>query len=77
MDFDEAEQVCICAGCPTYFDCSEPLAFCLYEDTKSSCITVELGCICPSCPVQKANGFQRALYCTRGSAKALADSEVK
>lgn len=71
MEIDEAAGMCICEGCPTYFDCSEPLAFCLYAEGKSACIAVERGCICPGCPVQMANGFRHELYCTRGSANAL------
>jgi hypothetical protein len=74
MDLNEAADMCICAACPTYFDCSEPLAFCLYAEGKSSCISVERGCICPTCPVQTAEGFVHSLYCTRGSAKTMGGS---
>lgn len=70
MDKPEAEALCICRDCPTYFDCDEPLAFCLYEQGKSSCITVERGCICPSCPVHTQGDLKLNLYCTRGSEKA-------
>ncbi len=67
MERAEAEKACICAMCPSYFDCGEALAFCLAG--KSKCIRNEVGCICPGCPVQGAMGFDDFFYCTRGPAK--------
>ncbi len=63
------EALCICKQCPTYFDCGEPLAFCLYESGTSSCITIERGCICPGCPLYRDSGFTRDFYCTLGGEK--------
>ena len=66
----DAEVLCVCKQCPTYFDCGEPLAFCLYENGISSCIAVERGCICPGCPLYRASGLKYDFYCTIGSEKA-------
>jgi hypothetical protein len=69
-DMHEAEALCICKQCPTYFDCGEPLAFCVYESGRSTCITVDRGCICPGCPLYRTAGFTYDFYCTIGSEKA-------
>lgn len=69
MNFYESERICTCRSCPTYFDCGEKLAFCLWESGKSKCIITERGCVCPGCPVQQQNGFLNEYYCTRGSEK--------
>jgi hypothetical protein len=67
----EAEDACICSDCPTYVDCHEPLAFCMWDAGKSKCIKEENGCICPDCPVQTDMHFGHEFYCTRGSEKEL------
>lgn len=66
MERDEAIRNCICGMCPSYFDCGEPLAFCM--GGKSRCIRNESGCLCPGCPIQEQLGFRGDFYCTRGSA---------
>lgn len=71
----DAESACICRSCPTYFDCEEKLAFCLYDEGASDCIVVNRGCICPSCSVYMAAGFEFDLYCIAGSEKAQNDSK--
>lgn len=70
MERAEAQGMCICPQCPTYFDCDEPLAFCHYEEGASSCIKVRNGCICGGCPVQKADGNKWSYYCIEGNAKS-------
>lgn len=72
MNQEQASKICICGSCPSYFNCGENLAFCLWESGKSKCISSEVGCICPGCPVQQELGFQKIYYCTRGSEKVLA-----
>ena len=69
MNIDEAEKICVCRTCPSYFDCGERLAFCLWESGKSKCMMIERGCICPGCPVQQQMGLLHEYYCTRGSEK--------
>jgi len=69
MDKNQAEKVCICGICPSYFDCGEKLAFCMYETGKSHCIRTESGCVCPGCPVQEEMNYQHVYYCTRGGEK--------
>lgn len=75
IDRTHAESLCICRSCPTYFDCGEKLAFCLYETGASKCIAVERGCTCPGCPVYETAGFKLDLYCIAGSEKAQNDSK--
>lgn len=58
---------CICPMCPSYVNCSEPIAYCYPEIEISKCITQELGCICPGCPVYELEGFKAEYYCTQGS----------
>lgn len=70
MNQEQASKICICGSCPTYFNCGEKLAFCLYESGKSKCIIHEMGCICPGCPVQQELGFSKIYYCIRGSNKS-------
>lgn len=68
LDMRKAGPLCICKHCPTYFDCGEPLAFCLYDEgATSSCITIERGCVCPGCPVYGESQFDLDFYCTKGS----------
>jgi hypothetical protein len=70
MDFKQAQEQCICEGCPSYSDCGESLAFCLWETGISKCIKEENGCICPGCPVTDKLHFTRDYYCTLGNEKA-------
>jgi 3-oxosteroid 1-dehydrogenase len=74
---DEADGLCICRRCPSFFDCGEKLAYCVPEGGKSKCITVERGCVCPGCPVQVQMHYQQVYYCTRGSAEQLAGVRVE
>ncbi len=68
------KDMCICADCPSYLDCSEKggsaeLGFCFPTIGKSECIEEEKGCICGSCPVTEKMGLKHGYYCTRGSEK--------
>jgi hypothetical protein len=63
----EAANVCICRLCPSFYECGEILAFCMPDGGKSICITSEVGCVCPGCPVQQTMGFSHEYYCTRGN----------
>ncbi|MDD1758243.1 MAG: DUF2769 domain-containing protein [Methanotrichaceae archaeon] len=67
-DEKELKGTCICPNCPTYVDCDE-LAFCLESSSKSKCIRIEKGCLCPPCPVESLMGFRHGHYCTRGNEK--------
>jgi len=67
VDSIQAEAECVCRMCPTYYDCGEPLAFCMRPQAKSRCIIVEQGCICPGCPVYIESEFtSEGYFCTRG-----------
>ena len=66
---EDKKKLCICGGCPTYNDCAKnnnELLYCAL-DKSSTCITEELGCICPSCPVTEMMGLVKEFFCTRGS----------
>jgi hypothetical protein len=67
MDRKTATGLCLCPRCPSFTDCREETAFCLGTTGKSSCITREQGCLCPSCPVLDQEGLSRVYYCTRGT----------
>ena len=67
MDWSRAQKKCICAGCPSYYNCGEKIAYCMPEAGKSQCIKVENGCICPGCPVYEEMGFRNLYYCIRGN----------
>jgi hypothetical protein len=75
MDRMQAETECVCRMCPTYRDCDEPLAFCVWPAGASRCITVEQGCICPGCPVYVEDEFAGVgYYCARGSERTRTGS---
>ena len=59
----ELEKECICPTCPTYADCKEHIAFCIYG--ISTCITTKQGCICPACPVYEKLELDRMYYCIK------------
>jgi hypothetical protein len=61
----ELQAQCICPMCPSYVNCSEPLAYCLPGVDISKCIKSERGCVCPGCPVYEQMGFDRDYYCIR------------
>jgi hypothetical protein len=74
MEIGEAAAICLCPGCPTYVKCDESVAFCLYPEGKSSCISTERGCLCGGCPVHDMQGFAYGYYCTQGSEIAQSGS---
>jgi len=59
------QDQCICAMCPSYVNCGEPLGYCLPDVGISKCIKSEVGCVCPGCPVFEKMGFDREYYCIR------------
>ena len=64
----ELKEACDCPTCPSYNRCSkvdEELLFCFAG--KSSCITDDKGCLCPSCPITHMQGLKHQYYCLRGS----------
>ena len=60
--------MCPCPGCPTYTDCSrkaKEILFCAIGGSFN-CITQDLGCICPTCPVARNLGLTHDRFCLRG-----------
>ena len=68
---ESRKMLCICGGCPTYTDCArenKELLFCALGKSPT-CITDEVGCICPECPLTEQMGLKHQFFCTRGSEK--------
>ena len=66
---EELRAKCICPDCPTYNDCSKErneLLFCIYGKSFQ-CITEDLGCICPGCPLIEELGLVNLTFCLLGS----------
>ena len=42
MNQEQAVKTCICGSCPSYFNCGEKLAFCLWESGKVSAENLKL-----------------------------------
>lgn len=64
-----SESLCICQSCPTYNKCAQEegeLVYCLIG-ASPSCITEEVGCICPACPLWEKMDFKNEYYCTKGT----------
>jgi hypothetical protein len=65
---DEWRDQCNCERCPSYTDCSlqkKELLFCMTG--KTDCDVERRGCVCPTCPVHRANDFLMKYYCMNGS----------
>ncbi len=61
--------LCICADCPTYTACAgsaQELLYCIYG-RSFHCVTDDLGCICPGCPVVDEVGLLDLTFCILGS----------
>jgi hypothetical protein len=61
--------VCICTSCPTYTRCAQQAGeslFCAHGGSFR-CITDEVACLCPNCPVLAEMGLNHRYFCTRGS----------
>ena len=73
MNLEQAQDLCICKMCPSYFDCGEKIAYCMPKAAISKCIKIERGCVCPGCPVWESMHYQYDYYCTRGNEKKLVE----
>ena len=65
----ELRAECICGGCPTYNPCaggSDELLYCL-TGKSFRCITEDLGCVCPSCPLVDELGLETLTFCILGA----------
>lgn len=60
---EELQAQCICAMCPSFKDCGEPIGYCLPGVATSTCIKSELGCVCPGCPVYDQLELDSDYYC--------------
>jgi hypothetical protein len=60
---------CICPRCPTYTPCAGGARERLYCVVGRSprCITEDLGCICPTCPVTEELGLKHLTFCLEGA----------
>jgi hypothetical protein len=69
---EEKRAACACAQCPTYNHCAQEnreLIYCL-GGKSMLCITGEVGCGCPACPVTRELGLQYHTFCIQGSEAA-------
>ena len=71
-DQEKLRQEYICPGCPTYTNCARDVQELLYcvVGRSARCITEDLGCICPSCPVTAEIGLEHLTFCILGSEAA-------
>jgi hypothetical protein len=63
------KALCICPDCPSYNDCAkknDEIYYCGFGRSPS-CITKEVGCICPACPITEKLGLTKQFFCTRGT----------
>ena len=72
---ESMKEVCksYCGECPSYTGTGESLVFCAMG--RSSVISEEKGCLCPSCPVTEMMSLRWKFYCTRGSGREQAGQE--
>jgi hypothetical protein len=63
------KKLCICPECPTYTDCARKQKELLYcaVGKSPSCITEEVACICPTCPITEQLGLTHMYFCTKGT----------
>ncbi|MEN6342509.1 MAG: DUF2769 domain-containing protein [Methanospirillum sp.] len=68
-DRDRLRQACICPQCPTYTPCAGDAQERLYCVLGRSprCITEDLGCVCPACPVTEELGLEHLTFCLEGA----------
>ncbi|HIH04533.1 MAG TPA: DUF2769 domain-containing protein [Methanoregulaceae archaeon] len=69
---EQLRQECICPECPTYTPCArdaQELLYCV-AGRSPRCITEDLGCICPTCPVADRIGLEHLTFCLLGSEAA-------
>ena len=68
----DLKSQCICPDCPTYNDCAHggrELLYCIYG-RSFACITEDLGCMCPACPLIEDLGLLNLTFCLNGSEQA-------
>ena len=66
---ESKKELCICGDCPSYNDCASEANELLYcaLGKSPSCITDEISCTCPDCPVTDQMGLKYEFFCTRGA----------
>lgn len=65
-------EECICPQCPTYTPCAggeQERLFCV-AGRSPRCITEDLGCACPACPVTEEMSLEYLTFCLLGSEAA-------
>ncbi|UCC57906.1 MAG: DUF2769 domain-containing protein [Candidatus Bathyarchaeum sp.] len=63
------KALCTCPGCPTYNECAQKKGELFYcaMGASPTCITEELGCICPACPITEKMGLTHEYFCVKGT----------
>jgi hypothetical protein len=74
---ERLRQECICPQCPTYTPCAGEARERLYCVVGESgrCITEDLGCICPTCPVTEEMNLEHLTFCLLGTEAAQRNGE--
>ena len=65
----DLKKRCTCGHCVSYTDCAttrRELLFC-FEGKSRTCISVDKGCCCKTCPITKEFGFTHHDFCFKGS----------
>jgi hypothetical protein len=65
------KALCVCPNCPTYNECAQEkgeLLYCILGRSPT-CITEELGCICPACPIAEKMALAHEYFCINGTEK--------
>lgn len=76
---DSMKDLCICGDCPSYNDCASEaneLLYCVLGKSPS-CITDEIICTCPDCPVTDQMGLEYEFFCTRGAEREQRGMKLK
>lgn len=66
---EDNKALCICPDCPTYNECAKKngeVYYCVLG-RSSICITEEVGCICPACPITENMGLANMYFCINGT----------
>ena len=63
------KALCTCPSCPSYNECAQEKGELFYcaMGASPTCITKELGCICPACPITEKMGLTHEYFCVKGT----------
>jgi hypothetical protein len=74
----ELKSQCICPDCPSFNECArdeKEILYCIYG-RSFTCVTEDLGCICPGCPLITDLGLVNLTFCLHGSKQAQRNTKT-